>query len=437
MVRMNDPSRRDLLAAGTSATALGMFGWPLSASAGGGAPKVPKPESIATPERKMRARSDRAKQVVTSVADFGTVGIGGNDTSVFAAALASLGNRAALYIPAGLYILDSNALSLTLSPGQSLRLYGDGAHTTVLGFPHNGNGLSLTYTGNQFAWLGGNNVIIEDLAFVTNVQNTGSAVTLNGASAIGDPNRPTILNRLGFSGTGANSSYWASGIAANDLQNLSVNDCYYFSNVLGLAGTGIAYTGSTNGTHPTVLNVRGFNMQFGGTGIQGIGYIEGLNVAQSNFAQVNYGVVWRTATALPQCSISHSQINAKSGCIVLSNATAGQITGNLMFMAANAPNGAPAIVGNPTLSTITGNTLVSLGTTSNGIILQGGASDNVIVGNVFKSFDTNIWFQKGANRNVIGLNRSSGGRPYYDQGSGNTHRSLAFEMRVRVPDAGR
>ena len=33
MVRMNDPSRRDLLAAGTSATALGMFGWPLSASA--------------------------------------------------------------------------------------------------------------------------------------------------------------------------------------------------------------------------------------------------------------------------------------------------------------------------------------------------------------------------------------------------------------------
>jgi hypothetical protein len=369
-----------------------------------------------------RSVNDKLREIL-SVKDFGAVGDGiADDTTAVAAALTALGSAdGVIFFPSGRYLLSSGVLAKTLTGTQSIKLCGAGIDVTVLYFPSNGNGLSFTYTANQFAWRDGNSLTIEDLAFVTNVQNTGGAIVINGASAIGDPNRPTIIQRCGWRGTANNNSYWTNGVLATDLQNLVVNDCYYFGYTVGLLGTAVAYMGTAAGANPTVLNVHNLNMQFGAVGIHCTGYIEGLNVTQSNFTQVDFGILWDTTVAKPQCSILGCQINAKTIGIGITDGEACQIIGNLMFVTDTDISGTAIVGGNLKYSTIIGNTLVGLDavTLPNGIILQSGSTDNVIDGNVFKGFSTNIWLQSGANNNIVSMNRSVDGTPVLDQGTNN------------------
>jgi hypothetical protein len=388
-----------------------------------------------------RTWQDKARDVVSAfdfmtaaqVADVKARTVGLNVTTAVQAALTATAGGA-LYLPAGRYLLDSSTLAKTLTGSQSLKIYGDGTDATELYFPNDGDGIAFTYTTNQFAWIGGNSIIMEDLAFVTNVQNTGSAVTVNGAAQIGDPNRPTIFNRVGFRGTLNNQSYWANGIEANDLQNLVVNDCYYFSYTLALVGTAVAYTGTVT-PHPTICNVHNLNMQFGGVGVHCTGTIEGLNVTQSNLTQVDYGILVDTASALPQFSAHGNQINAESACIQITDGEACQITGNMMFVTDTGPAGNPAITGNFKYSTITGNTFTGLNAVDvpNGIILLSGATDNYIGGNVFLGFTTNITLSSGANNNRVGPNRHVNGTAVSDSGTGNivyTETATAFSPGV-------
>jgi hypothetical protein len=251
---------------------------------------------------------------------------------------------------------------------------------------------------------------------VTNVQNTGYAVQIDGNCTIGNPMRPTVFNRVGFRGTINNSSYWLVGAHITDVQNAVFTDCFYFSYTTGLLGTGIFYTGTSNTEHPTVLNVHNFNQQFGEYGVRVNGYIEGVNVLQSNFTQVANGISFASTPGnLPQCSICDSQIWA-SNVAIATNATASQITGNLIFVSGTSY----AILGTPVYTTISGNTFVGQSGSPNGIVLQSGATDNIIEGNVFKGIVTNIWIQSGANNNTIGLNQHADGTAMLDQGSGNT-----------------
>lgn len=368
---------------------------------------------------------------VINVKDYGAVGDGAfaspptNDTAAVAAALTALGNDSgAIYFPAGTYLLDSDTLSKTLAAGQSIKIVGDGADATTLYFPDTGDGLTINFdAGNSFAWLDGSGLLVEDLAFVTDQANSaGAAFSINGAATIGNPTRPTIVNRVGFRGTGNNDSYWGNGIFATDLQNLEINDSYYFANVLGLSGTAISFAGSSDAAHPTVLNVHNFQMQFGEVGVHCTGYVEGLNVTQSNFTQVSYGILVDTDAAIPMFSAYGSQFNAKTVGIQIEDGTACQIVGNLIFVddPDSPPSGGTGIVTNTKYSTICGNTMVALDAgASNGIILQSGATDNIIAGNVFKGFVTDIWFQSGANNNRAGPNRHVDGTPVVDQGTGN------------------
>jgi hypothetical protein len=146
-----------------------------------------------------------------------------------------------------------------------------------------------------------------------------------------------------------------------------------------------------------------------------------LNVSQSNLTQVDYGIVWNSTSELPQCSIHNSQINAKSGCILLTNATACQIANNLFFMAADAASGAPAILGDPLYSTITGNTFIGLNgsTPPNGVVLSSGAGYNNITANEFQGFATCVTLQAGATYNTIGQNTYNSGTAVADSGSNN------------------
>lgn len=369
------------------------------------------------PGRGARSRTAQDKhRDVVSVKDY--KGITVNDTGAFVAALAAITLSAALYIPAGTYTLDSGKIAKTLTGSQSLKIYGDGADATILYFPNNGDGLNFTFTENQFAWIGGNNLIVEDVSFVTNVQNTGSAIKIDGNCTIGNPNRPTILNRVGFRGTLTSNSCWGVGLHVVDLQNVEANDCYYFGSVLGVVGKGIFYTGTSDTEHPTVLSVHNWQQQFGEIGVHMTGFVEGLMVTQSNYTQTNYGLLVDTTGSLPMFSTTASQYNCNLVCIQLTDCSACQINGNLLF--ANADN-ATIIVANNPLHSIVGNVLVSNAANCNGIILQSGATDCLIESNIFDNFVTNIWLQSGANNNVVGANRYNDGTPILDQGTGNIY----------------
>jgi hypothetical protein len=346
---------------------------------------------------------------------FGATGDGSTvDTTAVQAAIDMVTTQGKVYFPAGTYSL--GALSKTLATGQSIAIVGDSPGSTVLYYAANAVGLSITCPTTAFAWISGNEILIEDLSFVTNVQNTGYAVQIDGNCTIGNPMRPTVFNRVGFRGTINNSSYWLVGAHITDVQNAIFTDCFYFSYTTGLLGTGIFYTGTSNTEHPTVLNVHNFNQQFGEYGVRVNGYIEGVNVLQSNFTQVANGISFASTPGnLPQCSICDSQIWA-SNVAIATNATASQITGNLIFVSGTSY----AILGTPVYTTISGNTFVGQSGSPNGIVLQSGATDNIIEGNVFKGIVTNIWIQSGANNNTIGLNQHADGTAMLDQGSGNT-----------------
>jgi hypothetical protein len=297
-------------------------------------------------------------------------------------------------------------------------------------FPNSGDGLDFQYTGTFDDVNYGSSLTIRDLTITTAQSPGATAIFVNGAARTGIPTKPT--NILGVTIRGKNNSnYWSNGIYLRDtgtvvIDGVSVTGCNQC-----FSGSGIVLEGTSESAYPSPFVMSNVSGLFLGSGIYGIGYLQGLAITNGNFTAVDYGLNWTPSLGQgqyqqPQCSITNSQIAARTRAFQITNCNASAIIGNTVSQGqwGGMPNGSPILyLVNSLTTSIMGNTITGIttaGNTPNCIVVAPGSVYNVISGNMFQGCVTNIWMQSGSGYTKAFYNVSLSGSPVFDQGTGDT-----------------
>jgi hypothetical protein len=178
----------------------------------------------------------------------------------------------------------------------------------------NADGIPHTGGGPYFAYLG-----VAELTFpyanmeINNIKTVGIPsllIQIGGNTANGYIPRQTNIKNVAFRGH-LTTAWWAINIALYDLSDVFIDGVgIYGLNNTNTNGTGILYSGSSNGTTPTVINVTNVTEFFLAIGINATGYWQGLNVSQTNIVDASTGISCTAVSPQPQCTVTASQINA-------------------------------------------------------------------------------------------------------------------------------
>ena len=195
----------------------------------------------------------KLRQVV-SVMDFGAVadgndatGAGTNNSTAFNLAIATLGSGGSLYIPAGVYKLNTQ-----VSVPENFAIIGSGPWTTRLFAPTAFNGDGII----KLAPVGGNPASIRDLAIVGQVGGCGAnsiCLNLNGNGSIGTNVWIAGMKtgvRLGSTSCFLYNSVIDSGMASGvgiqiDSYDTIVSNVQIYSNYIGVSVSSVAYADTT------------------------------------------------------------------------------------------------------------------------------------------------------------------------------------------------
>jgi hypothetical protein len=271
-------------------------------------------------------------------------------------------------------------------------------------------------TGTPLGFINSSSITFADLALTTSVAGTVNGLTIGGNTANGYIPRQTNIKNVAFRGH-VPTAWWATNIALYDLSDVFIDGVgIYGLNNTNTNGTGILYSGSSNGTTPTVINVTNVTEFFLAIGINATGYWQGLNVSQTNIVDVTTGISCTAVSPQPQCTVTASQINAARHSIVYNNMQTSTISGNLFYQGAYTG----LVNGDAILALGTGSNIVVANNTFSGFTL-GGATPNcvdisgvniaIVSSNTFAGCGTNIVAGPSFNSIAIG-NINADGVPY-------------------------
>lgn len=276
----------------------------------------------------------------TSAASVGFTPGGTDNLAAWNSWLTSIGSASAcLQFGPGLWQFSAQ-LSGTLAASQTVVVKGATKDATELYWPSS-NGFNLTMNPGS----GAPNGYITSSSFAL----TGAAITtgsvassnyygliINGQTTQANGARTTVVRDVVFRGH-AVADYWYEGAYFQDLSNVTGGNIDCWGNVAGQttnAGACIEYYGSSSSTIPTVLNVNNVNAVFLATAIYAHGYIQGVNVTQSDLTDVAVGVNCTAPVSAPQpqCNITNTQIDAVLHDIILDNFVNSTISSNTLYM---------------------------------------------------------------------------------------------------------
>jgi hypothetical protein len=253
--------------------------------------------------------------------------------------VATAGVISEIKFPAGHYkFCSTHTISYTQS--STLVLRGAGLGVTEFLFTNAGDAFSVNFTQGNWLDAYGSGLEISGITFKTTQVKPGTAIRLNGQAIAGTPSSPVLLENLSFSGS-STTAEWTVGIYAVDTQNISGAHIFYYGSSLTFDTTAIGIDGTTNAHFPTQFNFSDLNVWFANYGVTASGWVQGLNISQSNFTVVNYGIVPALTANAPaggslggggqnQFSVTNTQFNCNIVCFDGSNVITSQITGNLI-----------------------------------------------------------------------------------------------------------
>lgn len=201
-----------------------------------------------------------ARQV--SLLDFGAKGDGvTNDTAAVQAALTYCQTRqVALLVPAGSYLITS---SLTYLGSAGFALVGEGSSVTRFIFNAAGIGLSVRAT----EWRAGGILQVKGLALHTRyVGAAGTALTVGAAAYVTAAGtfKGLVLDDLDIAnefGTTASATYWANGIAIDNMPHPEVRGVWVRGNNGSFTGVGVRF--GANVISPWLVDCNVYNWSTG------------------------------------------------------------------------------------------------------------------------------------------------------------------------------
>jgi hypothetical protein len=359
-----------------------------------------------------------------SIEAFGGIGDGSTDnTTAFTKAIAAAvhANQIGVRFGPGVFYFGSN-LSVSLSTGQSLSLFGAGKDTTQLSFA-SGKGVTVSFA--DFT----NSVHVRDMSYLTGGTNSADGVHIDwGGSAYGNSSLAAASDFSHVCFRGADgygvTDYWANAINCISVSNFTFDDVSIYGSS-SIAGTGISTSG-TSANVPVQFNIKSCTFQNLNIGYYMGGYTQGVAIsAGCNFTACNYGVTTTSAssTGLDQLAVSTSQFNCVVCCIYgQANVVNTLIANNAL--ATNTNNGQCIALADAGLFAIIGNNIGAspdtLTDTYGIICTSGGSVGGVIASNIIAGFTVyGVWLESGTS-NIKGANvYASNGTNVKDDGSSN------------------
>lgn len=243
---------------------------------------------------------------------------------------------ATIVMPRGKGVYGTNTVTGTLTGFQGLRFEGQGTDVTQLKTSVTGTNslLKFTYTGNGW-WIdasSANSVILCDLSLVTDQENAGYGLTIDGGALSGRPTRGTYLDRVTFRGENALNQCFARGMNLINTTYVFHNHCRFLQSLTN--GNGIGFYARVNQLDASNSQVCGgfyfteCEFIYGDAGIDLSSYTEGVYltncVADGGIKQ---GIRWLSATAESGLQVVGGQFNCLNYCFNIKNIIDGCIFG--------------------------------------------------------------------------------------------------------------
>lgn len=259
-----------------------------------------------------------------------------DSTAAWTAMLTALGagHCGSIYFPKGKYRFNA-ALSATLTSTPysqcAISIEGDGQDLSVLYWPNASGGLTINYANVR------NSAHFRNLTFTTGQAGGGTALTLSLSGTDVGVAGSTIQNVAIRGDDGYYvADYWDYGVKILQVSYVQVVNLSV-SGMAGHNGIGMLIQGNgpTATAYSVVVDVAQSNFQQLNKGIVYGSYVQGVTVSQSNFTAGNYGIISEAAESgtLEQLAVNSSQFNVTRAGINAATAIVNlQISNNLIFV---------------------------------------------------------------------------------------------------------
>jgi hypothetical protein len=225
----------------------------------------------------------------------------------------------------------SGPANASLAAGQTISIRGSGKEVTEFWFTT--GGFEITLAPGAFpGYANSASFNLQDGTVTATGAGTSTGVFLRGSTTIANGARTSIIQNVSFRGhTG--SDYFLNEVTASDVTSVTLSNV----DIYGLYGTnthgnGVSYIGTSAATSPTVLTLINTQILFKNVGVNAQGYIQAVNILDSNITDVGTGVTCNApATIEVYCNIINSQIDAVRHAAVYTNMQSSFISGNLFY----------------------------------------------------------------------------------------------------------
>ena len=344
---------------------------------------------------------------LVSIKDYGAKGDGStNDTTAFSNALAS---EKGIYIPAGTYIINST-LSVT---NKNVTMIGAGERLSIIRFTGGTDGLQWNETTSQSNGGPVHSLILEKLAFETNVTMSGSPVNASCTSPLGTITSAVSMENIVANMTPLSSGGWTNGFRFNNIRNSNIIECI-FNGTNNTSTYGFKFTGQCLDTKAERCQAAGL-IAGSGQGFIVEGTSEGVQIISALVIAAKIGVDHVTTNMEPYLSVIGCHFNTIEFGIRMSKGQQSIISNNLFYANTESAYATVDYVGvnlnanaDNKFNNISDNIFHALGRANTqddiGVRFQHG-DNNVIADNVFIGLNTGIQIQAAATNTTLSDNR--------------------------------
>lgn len=380
-----------------------------SATGSGGPVLQTSPTLLGTPSAPTPAQGTNSTQLVTSafvvthdpcpsIIDYGGDPTGSNySDSAWTNALAQNPGYACIYFPPGTFKFQNQLVYTMPNTVASVSIQGAGQGTSQLFWPSS-QGMKIVEI-SQF-----NSVHINGVSFLAGAAGTGNGLLLSQTQAsIPNPALANVsdISNVTFRGSDGFglSQCWSVGIFVAGASNVNFIGDTFVGNSAGTCGTGVNITGSAS-VIAVAYNFVADTFLQNSIGINYGAYVQGVNVASSNFTNGGTGILVPSgigADNLDQLAVTASQFGPASngfGIQILSG-LAGVAVSNSLFIVPTGTTSAGITVAGCAYCQFNGNSFATAGSgtgaSESGIQFTGASLPTMVTGNNFKGFVNGVY----------------------------------------------
>ena len=300
-----------------------------------------------------------------------------------------------------------------MSGDKSISFLGDGVGVSIIRLNIvNGNGIEINLPGEW--WLSGatgsNGFSMRGLTFETRVfpSENSSGIKIIGNSFEGRPQRTIVISEVEFQAQANMERGFKKWLHIVRQGEVKISNCNFRLDNTN-SGTGIHIEdGGQQENSFSGIQIANVDFVYGNKSIEINDFFEGLYVANCGFVAANYGIFCNVDGAESGMNLSNSHLNCNVCCVYLKGMVQSNISNNLIYA-----NGGPNTIGIQLLGssseyTITGNSIINLGSANYGIVIDGYIQperSSLIAANYIKGFvQYGIWIKSGAKYLKVGDN---------------------------------